>query len=75
MCPGREGPIFFGDEQNGYVLSYTFYVKDTQARGLQRWYSIIVFMMDRIYLLNSWPFLVPQLRTIIEVLQKKAQKV
>ncbi|XP_025081597.1 folliculin-like isoform X2 [Pomacea canaliculata] len=75
VCPGREGPIFFGDEQNGYVLSYTFYVKDTQARGLQRWYSIIVFMMDRIYLLNSWPFLVPQLRTIIEVLQKKAQKV
>lgn len=75
VCPGREGPIFFGDEQNGYVLSHTFYVSDAQARGLKRWYSIVVFMMDRIYLLNSWPFLVPQLRIIIEMLQSKAEKV
>lgn len=37
ICPGREGPIFFGEDANGYVLSHTFFLKDSQARGLQRW--------------------------------------
>ncbi|XP_040101718.1 folliculin isoform X2 [Oryx dammah] len=57
VCPGREGPIFFGDEQHGFVFSHTFFIKDSLARGFQRWYSIIAIMMDRIYLINSWPFL------------------
>ncbi|KAK3759608.1 hypothetical protein RRG08_016346 [Elysia crispata] len=73
VCPGREGPIFFGDTQCGHVLSYTFYIPDTQARGMHRWYSILVVMMDKIYLLNSWPFLVPHLQIVIQSLQKKAQ--
>ncbi|ESP01392.1 hypothetical protein LOTGIDRAFT_186179 [Lottia gigantea] len=73
VCPGREGPIFFGDDQYGHVLSYTFYIKDSKARGLRRSYSIIVVMMDKIYLLNSWPFLVPNLQTVVNNLQKKAE--
>lgn len=75
VCPGREGPIFFGDTQCGHVLSYTFYIPDTQARGMHRWYSILVVMMDKIYLLNSWPFLVPHIQIVIQSLQKKAQVV
>ncbi|XP_077979941.1 folliculin-like isoform X2 [Glandiceps talaboti] len=74
VCPGREGPIYFGDE-HGHVLSHTFFMKDSQARGLQRWYSIIVVMMDRTYLLNSWPFLVSHLRQLIDDMQSKAEKV
>ncbi|XP_028417746.1 folliculin-like [Dendronephthya gigantea] len=27
ICPGREGPIFFGEDANGYVLSHTFILK------------------------------------------------
>lgn len=72
VCPGREGPIFYGDENNGYILSYTFYIKDSQARGLKRWYSIIVVMMDRIHLIQSWPFLVESIEKIIAHLQKSA---
>ncbi|KAJ8318589.1 hypothetical protein KUTeg_003680 [Tegillarca granosa] len=75
VCPGREGPIFFGNDQQGHVLSYTFYIKDSQARGFQRGYSILVVMMDKIYLLNSWPFLVPHLKIVVEHLQNKASKV
>lgn len=75
VCPGREGPIFFGDDQSGYVLSHTFYLKDSEARGLQRWYSITVSMMDKIYLLNSWPFLVKHIRETIDELQEKANRV
>ena len=42
VCPGREGPIFFGDSDTRYVLSYTFHLKDTKSRGGRRLYSIIV---------------------------------
>ncbi|XP_078521347.1 folliculin [Lissotriton helveticus] len=75
VCPGREGPIFFGDEQHGFVFSHTFFIKDSLARGFQRWYSIIVIMMDRIYLINSWPFLLAKIRGILDELQGKALKV
>lgn len=75
VCPGREGPIFFGDEQHGFVFSHTFFIKDSLARGFQRWYSIVVVAMDRIYLINSWPFLLRHLRLTIHSLQSTALKV
>ncbi|XP_028342308.1 folliculin isoform X3 [Physeter macrocephalus] len=49
--------------------------EDSLARGFQRWYSIIAIMMDRIYLINSWPFLLGKIRGIIDELQGKALKV
>ncbi|XP_069038629.1 folliculin isoform X2 [Lepisosteus oculatus] len=75
VCPGREGPIFFGDEQHGFVFSHTFFIKDSLARGFQRWYSIVMVTMDRIYLINSWPFLLTHLRGTIGSLQQTALKV
>lgn len=75
VCPGREGPIFFGDEQHGFVFSHTFFIKDSLARGFQRWYSIIVVMTDRLYLINSWPFLFVAVRAIIGQLQASALRV
>ncbi|XP_060071477.1 folliculin-like [Ylistrum balloti] len=75
VCPGTEGPIFFGNDQQGHVISYSFHIRDFQARGFQRRYSIIIVMMDKIYLLNSWPFLVKNLKIVVEHLQEKAQKV
>lgn len=75
VCPGNEGPIFFGDDQQGHAISYTFYIKDNEARGMKRLYSILVVMMDKIYLLNSWPFLVRHMKTVVEHLQTKAEVV
>lgn len=75
VCPGREGPIFFGDEQHGFVFSHTFFIKDSLARGFQRWYSIVMVAMDRIYLINSWPFLLCHLKLTIQSLQSTALKV
>ena len=72
VCPGREGPIMFGDEASGYVFSHTFFLKDSQSRGFQRWYSIICVMMDRVYLVNSWQFLIANFKNIIDELQGKA---
>ncbi|MCI4374665.1 hypothetical protein PGIGA_G00008530 [Pangasianodon gigas] len=75
VCPGREGPIFFGDEQHGFVFSHTFFIKDSLARGFQRWYSIVIVAMDRIYLINSWPFLLRHLKITIQSLQSTALQV
>ncbi|XP_054720028.1 folliculin-like [Uloborus diversus] len=75
VCPGREGPIFYGDDHRGHVLSHTFFLKDSQARGFQSWYSIIIVMRDKIMLLNSWHFLIDSMRRIIHELQEKAIKV
>jgi len=69
VCQGHEGPILFGDEQSGYVISYTFYLKDYSARGQQSWYSIICMMPDRMFLIQSWPFLVGCIGKIIKHLQ------
>lgn len=75
VCLGREGPIFFGDEQHGFVFSHTFFIKDSLARGFQRWYSIVMVAMDRIYLINSWPFMLHHLRLTIQSLQSTSLKV
>lgn len=58
FCPGREGPVLFGDEENGYVMSYLFKIRDAQARGEARFYAIMILMTDRVFLISCWPFLV-----------------
>ncbi|XP_049778379.1 folliculin [Schistocerca cancellata] len=75
VSPGKEGPVFFGDEIRGHVLSHTFFLKDAQARGFHRWYSLTILMRDKLFLLNSWPFLVKNMKAIIEEMQAKACKV
>lgn len=54
------------------MFSYTFYLKDSHGRGLSRFYSVVVVMRDKVFLLNSWPFLVDHMRAIIWELQRKA---
>jgi len=72
VCPGREGPIFFGDDHRSQVLSYAFNIQDSRARGCQRLFSVTVVMMDKIFLLNSWPFLVKHIQLVIDYLKVKS---
>ncbi|XP_071557157.1 folliculin isoform X2 [Temnothorax nylanderi] len=72
--PGKEGVCYFGDEYRGHVLSHTFTLKDAQARGFRRWCSFIVFMRDKQFLLNMWPFLIDNLREVIRELQDFSEK-
>jgi hypothetical protein len=58
FCQGRDGPVLFGDDENGYVMSYMFKLRDSQARGEARFYSLMMLMTDRVYLVSCWPFLV-----------------
>lgn len=61
--------VFFGDATYGHVLSYTFQIHDSQARGFFRLFSIVVLMKDKMYLLNLQPFLSEHLQQISTELQ------
>lgn len=60
--------IFFGDSMNGYALTLTFQIHDSQARGLYRLFSIVVLMKEKLFLLNIQPFLIEHLNILIEEL-------
>lgn len=68
-------PLFFGDSVRGQVLSVAFNVRDAQARGFHRQFSVCVLMRDALFLLQAWPFLTTHLRTITSQLQELAAKV
>ena len=41
LVPGREGPVLFGEQDKGLVLSYPFTIRDSQSRGFSRTMSLI----------------------------------
>ncbi|KAI8371536.1 vesicle coat protein [Radiomyces spectabilis] len=75
FCPGRDGPVLFGDDENGYVMSYMFKLRDSQARGEARFYSLMMLMTDRVYLVSCWPFLMSAFRSMAINLQERADHV
>ncbi|KAG2195316.1 hypothetical protein INT47_000469 [Mucor saturninus] len=75
FCQGRDGPVLFGDDENGYVMSYMFKLRDSQARGEARFYSLMMLMTDRVYLISCWPFLVSAFRSMALNLQERANTV
>ncbi|KAJ8659770.1 hypothetical protein O0I10_004363 [Lichtheimia ornata] len=75
LCPGREGPVLFGDDENGYALSYLFKLHDAYARGETRFYSLMVLMTDRVFLISCWPFFVSEFKSMAVNLQSRANTV
>ncbi|KAL1517377.1 hypothetical protein ABEB36_001147 [Hypothenemus hampei] len=71
----ESGLLYFGDNERGHVLSHTFNVQDSLARGFQRKYCILMLMQDKIHLLNCWPFLTKHIRKVSAEVQDKAVKV
>lgn len=72
FCQGRDGPVLFGDDENGHVMSYMFKLRDAQARGEARFYALMMLMTDRVYLVSCWPFLVGAFRSMALNLQERA---
>ncbi|KAB0793146.1 hypothetical protein PPYR_12766 [Photinus pyralis] len=69
------GTLYFGDNERGHVISHTFTLRDSLARGFYRKYSIIMLMKDKIHLLNSWPMLVKNMKEVVKELQTQADAV
>ena len=76
MSPSKEGPIFFSDSGiDIHVISHTFFLKDSSARGFQRWFSVIALANESAILLKLWNTLVPEMKEIIKDLQQMAAEV
>ncbi len=55
VCPGREGPIFFGDDHRGHVFSYTFFVKVTMHE-ICSWFHLIQPRLKPVLEFLMWIF-------------------
>lgn len=69
-----ENLVFFGDD-NSNSLSLTFKVKDSQSRGFEKLYSIVIVMKDKMFLLNTQPFLAKNLKESAKHIKDFAEKV
>ncbi|KAL5275518.1 FLCN family protein [Megaselia abdita] len=69
------GFVFFGDSSRAHVLSHTFHISDSQARGFYQQFSIVFLMKDKYFLLNIKPFLSQNFQRISTELKAYAQKV
>ncbi|KAJ1365566.1 hypothetical protein KIN20_025937 [Parelaphostrongylus tenuis] len=67
-----DGPVFFGDADNGYCFSLTFRLRDSKARGFLRLYSFIVVSNDMTYIINNYEFFLQALTAVKEKLQGMA---
>ncbi|XP_049287637.1 folliculin [Anopheles funestus] len=75
-CLASEGGlVFFGDAKHGHVLSHAFHLVDSEARGFQKRFSIVILMKDKMFLLNSQPFLTDCMVKISRELQEYARLV
>nr|XP_019537850.2 folliculin [Aedes albopictus] len=72
---GGGGLVFFGDAHRGHVLSHSFHLMDSEARGFTKLFSIVILMKDKMFLLNIQPFLADCLNKISKELQGYAKTV
>jgi folliculin len=66
--------VFFGDARLN-SLCFSFKVKDSFARGFETLFSITVVMKDKMFLLNTQPFLAENIREIAKRIQDSAHRV
>ena len=69
-CEVFEDSIYFDDDKDGSVIGYEFNIKDSEGRGMQRSYSLIIIMKDRVYLQQLMSFLSKQMALIANNIKK-----
>ena len=70
--PGREGPVIFGQETSGAVLSYPFQLADSQARGFSRTYSLCAIHRDAAALLAATRFVSASFAAVQKEMRSRA---
>ena len=72
VSQAREGPLLFADPTVSTVLANNFFLKDSGARGFQRYYSIMVLSRERELLLTNFERIIHQTNLVIEPLKISA---
>lgn len=68
-------PLFIGDNGNGYTITKVFKVKDLNARGEERKYSLMVINDDEYTIIKNWEIISSYLDQIIESFQLKVNSI
>lgn len=74
VANNQEGLVYFGDSRLN-SLCFTFKLKDSMARGFEKLYSIVIIMKDKMFLLNTQPFLSNNIKDIAKQIQDSTQKI
>ena len=73
VCEGREGPLMWFDHGSDiHALLYTFKVADLEARGHQRFYSIMVLLYEESVLLTCYNTIVAHILQLVRQIQHRA---
>lgn len=64
-------PLYLGDNVNGYGLTKVFKIKDINARGGERKYSLMVISDEEIKILKNWDVISTYINKIINSIQLK----
>ncbi|CAF0782432.1 unnamed protein product [Didymodactylos carnosus] len=64
--------VLFGDDENGYCLSFTFSIKDFHARGNQHLYSLCYLTSDKYYIISILPIITEYMKQIAKWMQNDA---
>jgi len=70
----REGPILFSDPSVSTVFANNFFLKDSKARGFQRYYSILIMSRERQYLIANLDIIENKVSKIIESIKFMSRK-
>lgn len=73
--PSLSKPLFLGDNACGYCLSRIFKIKDVNARGGERKYSLMVISDEEVKIMKNWNVITKYLSEIISSIQVKVERV
>lgn len=74
VLPNRTGHLLFTNHPMGTVVSQTFLLKDRQARGFQRFFSIVIGHRERGHALRSLAHLQQGVQAVIDLLCNKCSE-
>eukprot|EP00039_Didymoeca_costata_P033653 m.43433 g.43433 ORF g.43433 m.43433 type:complete len:627 (+) comp9976_c0_seq2:379-2259(+) len=57
VCQGQEGCVMFGNSEQGYCLSFLFYLQDRSTRGQKSYYACLMLSADRLQLVHNYTFI------------------
>ncbi|KAK6458388.1 protein required for amino acid permease transport from the Golgi to the cell surface [Scheffersomyces xylosifermentans] len=66
-------PMFYGDMVNGYCINKIFKIRDINARGSERKYSLMVVADSESDLLSNWDVISVYFTEIIELVQERVE--
>ncbi|EPX72537.1 vesicle coat protein [Schizosaccharomyces octosporus yFS286] len=74
ISESMSNPLFFGDQENGYVIAQSFSLHDSHARGGLRRYAFVALSKSDHELINRYSFIVEKFSQMVQFLRLSSTK-